>query len=51
MLCRLYACERGTTAIEYALIATIISVIAIASMLVIGGSVNTFFTNAANGFR
>jgi Flp pilus assembly pilin Flp len=42
--------ETGTVAMEYALIATIVSIIAIASMIAMGGSVSTFFFNALSGF-
>lgn len=43
--------ESGTTVVEYGLIATIISIIAIASMIAMGGSVNGFFTSASVGLR
>lgn len=43
--------EKGTVAIEYGLILLIISIVAIASMIALGASVNGFFTNASNGLR
>ena len=43
--------ERATVSIEYALIVTILSIIAIGSMISVGGSVNSFFTSASNGLR
>lgn len=43
--------ETGTVSIEYGLIVTILSIIAIGSMLAMGGSVNSFFTSASAGFR
>jgi Flp pilus assembly pilin Flp len=41
--------KAGTVSIEYALIVTIISIIAISSMISIGGSVNGYITSAYNG--
>jgi len=48
---RLFKNESGTTTIEYGLIVTILSVIAIGSMIAIGGSVAGFFANASAGLR
>lgn len=43
--------EQGTVAIEYGLILLIISIVAIASMIALGASVNTFFSNASTALR
>lgn len=48
---RLLRDESATVAIEYTLIATIISIIAIGSMIIIGGSVDGFFNTVLVGFR
>jgi Flp pilus assembly pilin Flp len=42
--------DSATVAIEYALIGTLISIIAIASMIAIGGQVSGFFLAMLNGF-
>lgn len=47
-LTRILWCEQGANAIEYALIASLISVAAIAGMNALGGSVNTMFGNVSN---
>jgi pilus assembly protein Flp/PilA len=39
--------EPGATAIEYALIAAGISVVIVAAVQAVGGSLNTIFTNVA----
>jgi Flp pilus assembly pilin Flp len=41
--------ETGAVPVEYALILTLISIVAIGSMLAIGGSVNTYLTDAHTG--
>jgi len=41
--------ESGVTAIEYGLIAVLIAMVIIASLQLVGGSLNTVFTNVANG--
>jgi Flp pilus assembly pilin Flp len=43
--------QGGTTAIEYGLIATILSIIAIGSMIAIGAQVDVFFNDMLNSFR
>lgn len=43
--------QRGTVAVEYGLILMIISIVAIASMIALGASVDGFFTAASNGLR
>ncbi len=48
ILKRLMTDESGVTAIEYGLIAALISVVAIAAMTAIGGSVSSAFTAVAN---
>jgi pilus assembly protein Flp/PilA len=40
--------EQGTTAIEYGLIAALISVAAIAAMTAVGGSLTSTFTTVSN---
>lgn len=45
---RLHRCCRGATAIEYALIAAIISVAAISAMGSLGNSIGVSINNAAN---
>jgi pilus assembly protein Flp/PilA len=40
--------DRGTTAVEYALIATLIAVVIVAVVASIGTELNTMFTNVAN---
>lgn len=41
--------ECGATAIEYALIASFIAVVIVASVTALGGSVNSLFQSAADG--
>jgi pilus assembly protein Flp/PilA len=41
-------CTAGGTAIEYALIASLISIAAIAGMQNLGGKLNTMFGNVSN---
>jgi pilus assembly protein Flp/PilA len=45
-----YTDESGVTAIEYALIASLIAVVIAAAVGVVGSSLNTLFTNVANCF-
>jgi pilus assembly protein Flp/PilA len=49
----LFACfvkdESGATAIEYGLIAALISVVAIATLTTVGSNLNAKFTAIANG--
>ena len=47
-LMRFWRDEAGTTAIEYALIAAGISVVIVASVNSIGGSVKNLFTNVSS---
>ena len=44
----LYIDESGATAIEYGLIAVVVSVAAIGAMLALGTSVNNTFTSVSN---
>jgi pilus assembly protein Flp/PilA len=44
---RLMKSEKGATAIEYALIASLIAVAAIAAMTQVGGAISTRLTNVA----
>jgi pilus assembly protein Flp/PilA len=43
--------ESGATAIEYGLIAALISVVIITGLTLIGGSLNTMFTTVAGDLR
>ena len=43
--------ESGATAIEYALIATIISIVVVTSLTSMGVSLNGFFTSVATSLR
>jgi len=43
--------EDGATAIEYGLIAALVSVAAIGAMTTLGQNLSTTFTNAANSMR
>lgn len=43
--------QEGTTAIEYGLVLLIISIVAIASMIALGASVDGFFQSASGGLR
>jgi pilus assembly protein Flp/PilA len=47
----LWGDRAGTTAIEYALIASMISIVIAASATAIGGTLNTFFSSVADGFQ
>ncbi|KAB0668565.1 Flp family type IVb pilin [Oryzomonas sagensis] len=46
LLCRVKS-EKGQTLVEYALIIVLIALAAIVAMQILGGSVNSTFTNAA----
>jgi len=48
ILRQLMKSERGATAIEYVLIASLISVAAIVSMTAVGGKVSNVLSNVAN---
>ncbi len=41
-------CERGATAIEYALLASLISIAAIGAMTNLGGKIDTMYNNVSN---
>jgi pilus assembly protein Flp/PilA len=43
--------ESGATAIEYALIAILVSVAAVSAMTTLGGKLDTAFTSVANQFK
>lgn len=45
---KILRCSRGATAIEYALVASLISVAAIGAMTTLGGSIDTMFNNVSN---
>jgi pilus assembly protein Flp/PilA len=47
-LTQILRCNAGGTAIEYALIATLISIAAIVGMQNLGGKLNTMFSNVSN---
>lgn len=47
-LMKILRCARGATAIEYALIASLISIAALAAMSNLGGKVNVMFNNVSN---
>ncbi|SEF58765.1 Flp family type IVb pilin [Bosea lathyri] len=47
---RLVRDERGVTAIEYALVASIVSIVIVTSVTLIGTKVNSFLVSAANAF-
>jgi pilus assembly protein Flp/PilA len=47
-LTKILRCMRGATAIEYALVASLISIAALAAMSNLGGKVNTMFNNVSN---
>jgi len=47
-LTKLLRCERGANAIEYALVASLISIAAIAAINGLGGKINTMYNNVSN---
>jgi len=47
-LMKFLRCVRGATAIEYALIASLISIAALTAMSNLGGKVNVMFNNVSN---
>jgi pilus assembly protein Flp/PilA len=47
-LTKLLRCARGATAIEYALIASLISIACIGAMVTIGNKIDTMFYNVGN---
>jgi pilus assembly protein Flp/PilA len=47
-LTRLLRCAKGATAIEYALIASLISIACIGAMVTMGNKIDTMFYNVGN---
>jgi pilus assembly protein Flp/PilA len=47
-LMKLLRCERGANAIEYALVASLISVAAVAAFLNLGTKIDTMYNNVSN---
>jgi pilus assembly protein Flp/PilA len=47
-LTQILRCERGANAIEYALVASLISIAAIAGMNSLGNKIDTMFNNVSN---
>ena len=47
-LTKILRCDKGATAIEYALIASLISIAGIAAMQGLGNKLNTTFNNVSN---
>jgi pilus assembly protein Flp/PilA len=47
-LARLFHCERGASAIEFALVATLIAIAAYAAFIALGDRVNAMFSNVSN---
>jgi pilus assembly protein Flp/PilA len=47
-LTEILRCERGANAIEYALVASLISIAAIGAMTNLGGKIDTIFGNVSN---
>ena len=50
-LTKLLRCERGANAIEYALVASLISIAAIAAMNNMGNRITFMFTNVSNNLN
>jgi pilus assembly protein Flp/PilA len=46
----LFSDERGATAIEYALIASMISIVILSAVSSIGSNLNSIFNSVASGF-
>ncbi len=42
--------ERGATAIEYALIASLLSIVILTAVSTVGSNLNSIFSNVASGF-
>jgi pilus assembly protein Flp/PilA len=51
LICRFAEDESGATAIEYALIATLISIVSIVAMTAIGSNLNNKFNSVANALQ
>lgn len=47
-LTRILRCERGANAIEYALVASLISIAAIGGMMQLSDKMNTMYNNVSN---
>jgi pilus assembly protein Flp/PilA len=47
-LIRIIRCSKGATAIEYALIASLISIAAIGAIIGLGNKIDTMFNNVSN---
>jgi len=50
IVCKMRGCAAGVSSIEYALIASIISVAAAGVLITIGSSLAGIFTRVSNGF-
>ena len=50
-LTKLLRCQKGANAIEYALVATLISIAALAAFQNLGGKIDTMFNNVSNNLR
>jgi pilus assembly protein Flp/PilA len=48
MITRFFRDETGATAIEYGLIAALVSVVIIAALVLVGSSLNSVFNNVAS---
>lgn len=47
-LMRILRCEKGANAIEYALVASLISIAALAAFQALGTAINTMYGNVSN---
>ena len=47
-LMKLFRCEKGANAIEYALVAALIAIAAVAAFLNLGNKVDTMYNNVEN---
>lgn len=47
-LTRIIRCQRGANAIEYALVASLIAIAAVAAMVKLGSSVDSMLNNVSN---
>jgi pilus assembly protein Flp/PilA len=47
---RVFANEKGVTAIEYSLIASLLAILIVAGVTLIGGHLSTIFQSVANGW-
>ena len=47
-LMRIIRCEKGANAIEYALVASLISIAAIGAFQTLSGAINTMYGNVSN---